>query len=746
MSLLKLCNIGKIYVSGDSVAVGIRGVNLELDIGEFVAITGKSGSGKTTLLNVISGMDTYEEGELYIEGETTSHFDQSDWEEYRQKYISFIFQDYNIIESFTVLQNVELALSDSYAPRDRRKKALELIDRVGLTKFKNHKGSKLSGGQKQRTVIARALAKDSPIILADEPTGNLDSQTSKEIIKLLSEISKEKLVIVVTHNFDEVEQCATREVRIFDGAVDRDEEIREAVKTNYSPKNKFTRERRGNLRQGIELGIFRFFAMPKLSVFTCIIMIIAMLGSFFATSTLFQGSKLFDKNYIMTHMNGRVAVSPQDGSAVSEDKIKALAESVGADSYVVYDKIFESPVYYSHYTANKYYSTEFSFIVDDSINPSVGRRPQAPGEALLYLPIGMQPVFGSKEILVPQIDVCGNGSLYLNVVGIKYYYDNNRPYSNIVLTAEGFSELSKYIYLISGSSVYIDASFGNLTDDTYCKYPYEWNFAIDCSLTGREFYFANCDAEYLEADTYKITYEEARSHGYTDNYQVKIGVHDVIALTPENSTIRYDKPNYGEDKIPTLCISPDIAEELSTGMLADYSQSSLFFKNDKIAEDKLIEIRQNGFNAVASSFAHTSSLERILNIIGIIGTLLLWFGIIVFIAFFLSICTSRAIISKIGDIAILRSMGIKVKIIKIAMYAQTMLAAIPSIIVLIITALVVFLTPSLNPNLPYLYLYEYALIIIGVLLIGFRITRRNNKKMFRGSVRKTLRHDAADEA
>ena len=139
MSLLKLQDIGKIYVSENSVAVGIRGVNLEFDIGEFVAVTGKSGSGKTTLLNIISGMDTYEEGELYIQGEGTSHYSQADWEIYRQKYISFIFQDYNIIDSFTVLQNVELALSDIESRSERRKRALELIDRVGMTKFKNHK-------------------------------------------------------------------------------------------------------------------------------------------------------------------------------------------------------------------------------------------------------------------------------------------------------------------------------------------------------------------------------------------------------------------------------------------------------------------------------------------------------------------------------------------------------------------------------------------------------------------------------
>ena len=221
--ILELKNIGKIYVSEGNVAVGIRGVNLSFNRGEFVAVTGKSGSGKSTLLNVISGMDSYEEGELYVEGEPTSHFMQKDWEEYRKQYISFIFQDYNILESFTVLQNVELALMHIESHKERRAKALELLRRVGLEKHIHHKGSKLSGGQKQRTVIARALAKDSPILLCDEPTGNLDSKTSEEIISLLREVSQDKLVIIVTHNFEQVEAYATRHIRIYDGAVDRDQ-------------------------------------------------------------------------------------------------------------------------------------------------------------------------------------------------------------------------------------------------------------------------------------------------------------------------------------------------------------------------------------------------------------------------------------------------------------------------------------------------------------------------------------------
>jgi ABC-type lipoprotein export system ATPase subunit len=231
MALLKLKDIGKIYVSEGNVTVGIRGVNLSFDTGEFVAVTGKSGSGKSTLLNVISGMDSYEEGELFIDGQTTSHYLEPDWEDYREQYVSFIFQDYNIIESFTVLENVELALTHIEDKKARRERAVQLLTRVGLGDRLSQKGSKLSGGQKQRTVIARALAKDCPIVLADEPTGNLDSKTAKEIIELLREVSKDKLLIVVTHNFDQVQEFATRHVRIYDGAVESDHVIKRPDQT-----------------------------------------------------------------------------------------------------------------------------------------------------------------------------------------------------------------------------------------------------------------------------------------------------------------------------------------------------------------------------------------------------------------------------------------------------------------------------------------------------------------------------------
>ena len=165
--LLNLKNIGKIYDSNDILTIGIRGINLDFDYNEFVTIEGESGSGKSTLLNVIGANDSYEEGELYIGGEETSHYGAAEWEKYREKYIATVFQDFNIIENLNVLENVELALLRFDDKKVRREKARELIEKVGLIKQINQRGSKLSGCEKQRTVIARALAKDAPIILAE---------------------------------------------------------------------------------------------------------------------------------------------------------------------------------------------------------------------------------------------------------------------------------------------------------------------------------------------------------------------------------------------------------------------------------------------------------------------------------------------------------------------------------------------------------------------------------------------------
>lgn len=218
--MLKLENIKKDYVTGDTVVHALKGVSIEFRKNEFVSILGQSGCGKTTLLNIIGGLDNYTDGDLIIGGKSTKSFKDRDWDNYRNHSVGFIFQSYNLIPHQSVLSNVELALTLSGVSKaERRRRAKEALEKVGLGDQLNKKPNEMSGGQMQRVAIARALVNNPEILLADEPTGALDSETSVQIMDLLKEIAEDRLVIMVTHNPELAEQYSTRIVRLLDGNI-----------------------------------------------------------------------------------------------------------------------------------------------------------------------------------------------------------------------------------------------------------------------------------------------------------------------------------------------------------------------------------------------------------------------------------------------------------------------------------------------------------------------------------------------
>lgn len=218
--MLTLKDITKIYKTGDFEQKALDKVNISFRENEFVSILGRSGGGKTTLLNIIGGLDKYTSGDLLIDGKSTKNFRDSDWDYYRNVSVGFIFQSYNLISHQTILSNVELALTLSGVKKeDRKKRAIEALDKVGLKDHIYKKPAELSGGQMQRVAIARALVNNPEIVLADEPTGALDTNTSKQIMELLKEIAKDRLVIMVTHNPELAEKYSTRIVKIRDGQI-----------------------------------------------------------------------------------------------------------------------------------------------------------------------------------------------------------------------------------------------------------------------------------------------------------------------------------------------------------------------------------------------------------------------------------------------------------------------------------------------------------------------------------------------
>ena len=247
--MLKLKDIKKDYTVGDSTVHALKGVNLEFRENEFVAILGHSGCGKTTLLNIIGGLDQYTSGDLIINNKSTKNFTDADWDSYRNHSIGFVFQSYNLIPHQTVLSNVELALTLSgVAPAERKARATEALRKVGLGDQLNKKPNQMSGGQMQRVAIARALVNDPDILLADEPTGALDSETSVQIMDILKEISKDKLIIMVTHNPELALSYASRVIKLKDGLIVDDsapyssegEERHEPAKTEKTSMGFFT--------------------------------------------------------------------------------------------------------------------------------------------------------------------------------------------------------------------------------------------------------------------------------------------------------------------------------------------------------------------------------------------------------------------------------------------------------------------------------------------------------------------------
>ena len=221
--MLELRDIKKIYVTGDEKVEALKGINLKFRESEFVSILGQSGCGKTTLLNIIGGLDRYTSGDLIINGKSTKKFKDRDWDAYRNYKVGFVFQSYNLIGHQTILSNVELALTiGGISKKERKQRAIKALEDVGLKDHIHKKPNQLSGGQMQRVAIARALVNNPDIILADEPTGALDTKTSIQVMEILKKISKDKLIIMVTHNPDLAEKYSSRIIRILDGTITED--------------------------------------------------------------------------------------------------------------------------------------------------------------------------------------------------------------------------------------------------------------------------------------------------------------------------------------------------------------------------------------------------------------------------------------------------------------------------------------------------------------------------------------------
>lgn len=380
---LSLQNISMYYHSGNNIVPGIVGVNLEFRKGEFVVITGESGSGKSTLLNIISALAPYHDGEMYINGEETSAYSEEDWENYRREHIGFIFQEYNLIKSYTVLENVMSAvLLRGIGRTEAQEQAKGYIEKVGLGEMLHRKASRLSSGQKQRLAIARALAKDTDMIVADEPTGNLDSENGKQIVELLAELSKERLVLMVSHNVEEATGYATRRVRIHASHVVADQKLREDhveeaakaektqegttgteetqerdAKTKEDGKTRIQTEgeresgrRTSERRAAWRLALLNDKAQPvKVILVICFMLACTLAGGIFAAGYLASAddtaTRIYKNGMFVNGDEKRLVVVRKDGGRASMEDVEFLRTLRYVEQVDLYDRISDVNYY-----------------------------------------------------------------------------------------------------------------------------------------------------------------------------------------------------------------------------------------------------------------------------------------------------------------------------------------------------------------------------------------------------------------
>ena len=684
--LLELKNVGKIYDSNDILTIGIRGINLGFDYNEFVTIEGESGSGKSTLLNVIGANDSYEEGELYINGEETSHYGAAEWEKYREKYIATVFQDFNIIENLTVLENVELALLRFEDKKLRHEKAKELIEKVGLTEQTNRRGSKLSGGEKQRTVIARALAKDAPVILADEPTGNLDVKASREIAKLLKDVSKDKLVIVVTHNPEFFVEYATRRVTIFDGGVKEDKVIEKPKKPENTEIPEVKPSRRKSFKDTVHIGVLNYKSRPKFTVMMSFALLVCAV-------TLFVVLSVFGASLVRpitgsldgVGVKGKVIVSSEKGS-LTADELDEAAAATGA-GFCLLDKDF------SEFTVNvpKKSGMLSSYSVTCLYAPYEYNLKR--GEAVLVLPKSAER--DKNEIAETFL----NANAGIENVTVKTTVTDSRVL--LYLSHADASENGVKIKAINTKM--------KLGETTVTVYAFEKD---ETAERGK--------INLVNSGAYRAT-------DYSAVFSVKSNKSYEVASDGDKDDARSGRL--------IVKMNPEDYAEIFESEASFAAQSALYFESDSAAENALGSFPEGIMGLLSSSEVYVTNAGdvyamNVLYYIALIAVCLLFSALI-------SVIFGRSVKVFQTDFAVYRTLGISSKISSRSLYVQMLLIFLPTIVLLPLVSLVAAVIP--NGGISFITAGNYFLIEIMLFLIVEFVAFGFNRAINGQSVRKSLR-------
>ena len=694
--MIKLKNVCKYYNNNGNVTIGLRNINLSFKKGEIVAIVGESGSGKSTLLNVICGVDTYEDGELYFNGESTSYFNQQDMDLFRKKHVAFIYQQYNLIDSYTVLENVMIPyLINGYSYNEAKIKSIEIIEKVGLASRINNKGIHLSGGEKQRCVIARALASDFDILACDEPTGNLDSKTGKQIIDLIKEIAKDKLVLIVTHNYEEIEDIATRVITIADGEVHDDVTLNTVTEgcsdivnkkdTNKVPFSTSLRFAYQNLKN-----------TPRKSVFACLLMLVLSFVVFFLM--LSYMSYLDSRNYVankhyMNTMDNRLVVFNKDHTPLDMEDFEDInADKFGNAFYM--DDIFTA--YYS-YKGNKIF-------LDSVISPVLPSKYTIIDGEVNKTPYDVFIVFPTSMLTDETYSIEVGGQLKFN------------EFKGVYLDIAGYGSSDK----ITNITLVTNVSKGRFYADTVYK---SKDLVVSCMVDG------------IKKETVYQRLSIDKPYVYVEGLEApNITELNILVKQMYNVSITDFDFNY---------VYSEVSEYICIYIPMQYEFEQVFeltmFVYDDIDKIKS-DIEDMGYCVVLPG--KSGSLNTTEDLIYLVFMILICLGTSIIFSFIIYIIYLRIYATKKHDFSVLRSQGlVKSQMAKIVNIEMTFMGVICSIINYILFNILYSMDLEVFSIMKYNSLSMSILYFIVVLGLSNILALRFNKKVFKYSLSTSFKGD-----
>lgn len=716
--MLELKNVSKFYYKKGIVSSGISKVSLKFDMGEFIAITGESGSGKSTLLNVISGLDTYEEGEMYVNGEETSHYNEEDYEEYRKKYIGNVFQSFNLVNSYTVYQNVELVLLiNGETRRSVKHKVIDILKKVDLYKYRHTKVSKLSGGMKQRVSIARCLAKDTPIIIADEPTGNLDSKNAKSVLKLLYEISKYKLVIVVTHNFEQISEYATRRITMHDGSVIEDMKLKDKNEVKEVNTSKFKKTKViSNLRLGIRN---TFNIVPKflLLTFVYLFVLISIVGVYSAFLELESANNAYNSFFNETDANKRVIVKKKDNSSFTNEEINKLKSISNVEKVITNDYVYDYSMSLIDYE-NIFLDSNFMKLEEFKGKLKYGRMPLNDNEIIVsgskenYYIEDMGSELINKEVSINS----GSDEIKVKIVGVSVFEKYNWMVTSYV-SDKIYNYVENHVEQVYGTTkVFISDNSQNVNPNIKTS-----DILSEGQVYISENYSYNCKSYNCMKDSLNIKF----SNMYTNK---EISLSNVKVYNKNNF-----KKLFGSeyDDMDTIYLSNNDYDKLYKNN--NIYQVSLFVKDVRNIDKTMNELN----DYVSFSLNSVKQDGALVQVIKIVKTIVI--TVLVIVLFFVSYFVIKLIMKSrnkyFTTIRILGGSYIEVKrLLQIELLNVTNIVYLVFLVISLFIKNDIIVSESIKNMLFYINLKEYVTVYLILSLMSYLTSSRYSRKIFKRSV------------